>query len=527
MSKVSSAYGASVPALTSTSAAATKERFNTSTKLRKVIPPSPYMKMSASNSYIMRSSSAKMPRPQQKQQQEGSARMSTSGSSSSKQTKRPITSATATTSAPASPVPTVDLRHLPIASTTSTDASTHTNRSDKSVGSQQSMKEHSIYTTKSAKLNSSAATLLATALNASKVKHAYPLVKSFTSDFSDTLSSGHSSPVKLSLSTDAGDGGDNITAALSIAESFTTHNSSVDSSAVDDLSERRSSRRSRRQASTQQGNVLYSSASMGALEATGATGAGIGEKNRPKSRKLYLGMDQDDESNYTAIDDVALRKSASALEVLAGEHAQFLKRPPSRQKVAAQNLFEQAALDEALPVEFHPRDSLDASARPRAKSANATPSTEAYAKREIVTAFAGGSSLSLSNDPVSDGFDTLGDPNSVSSPFRIIVTNYEITTPTHSRVEGAKRRRSSPRNLAEFFPPDSLLEPSSAAVLENLSSHSSTMRKQRKNSQVGAYNVGHYCEQQQQLHPASSSTSVRNALQLEVNLASMSSEVIK
>jgi hypothetical protein len=282
------------------------------------------------------------------------------------------------------------------------------------------------------KLNSSAATLLATQRNKHTASHG--TFRAFSVENSD---SQPPSPAKTATveatrcdpprtrGRDLGyTGGGDTTSFLESSRS-----SDVDESSRPGSSARRSCL-SRKQSA---GTALHMSASLSALGGSPTDQS----HSRPKSRKLYLGVDQDgeeDEEDSSSRVSPLIRRSASTSDAAAGNGQ---PRPPSRQRLAAQHLFGYEI------TTIGPQ-------QPRARSANAISSSLKLATandgRDVVTAL----TAAQDNDPISDGFDELELlPDQLQSPFRTIVTNYEISGSRSDLKRRKSLRDGSPRAHSE------------------------------------------------------------------------------
>lgn len=296
-------------------------------------------------------------------------------------------------------------------------APTQTKRADNKVTSAASGKEPVLTRENSGratKLNSSAATLMAT----TKTKHPNLLFRQSSAEMDARLDPASSLPPPPSTPPPVSSDASNSSTLLDEdARSYAEGACRIASAEDEQLARRIASRAQSRRVSgqSQPGSLLVSS-SMSVL----AT-----EKSRPKSRKLYLGID--DEASYTSNPDDKLRKSASSYSVNATQ----LKRPPSRQKVAAQNLFDSHIPEDLTSLAAHSEILIPS--HPRAKSATAVVSKSLlYSEvppRHILTALPPGCG---GDDPNSDGFTLLDESDLMASPFRTIVTNYD---------QGVEKRR--------------------------------------------------------------------------------------
>ena len=275
-----------------------------------------------------------------------------------------------------------------------------TDHAQPTVSSSEKVKDSSKDLSKSTKaINGAAATLLAT----TKTKHPNILLRAFSVHTdSDSLATDSTTPSSSQVSTPGRSSSGEAESELTLQSSRSTESAEAHREDV-----RSASRGRERRAAT--AKDIHVSASLGALDGVRST-----TKARPKSRKLYLGVDQDDCSIDS--EDLNIRRSAS-FDMLETSY-EDLERPPSRQKVAAQHLFENlvSELDNPpLNVEI-----MKPGLQPRARSANATLASDVFVTenhREISnTVPAVGR-----NDPFSDGFEELEVPNA-HGPFRTIVS---------------------------------------------------------------------------------------------------------
>ena len=259
-------------------------------------------------------------------------------------------------------------------------------------------------------INGSAATLLAT----TKTKHPSILLRAFSAHTdSDALTPDSPTPSSSQLSTP---GRNNAEAGYTDFDLVMPQSSRSTESAEAHREEPHPMTRAhdRRAAATKD---MHISASLGALDGSGRSSSRQRrEKARPKSRKLYLGVDQDD-CSYSS-EEMNMRRSASC-DMLETSY-EDLQRPPSRQKVAAQHLFENATSEpEGPPLEL---DILKPELQPRARSANATISSDVFVthtQRESLSS----QPRTGTNDPFADGFEELEVPCSPKGPFRTIVSS--------------------------------------------------------------------------------------------------------